>query len=131
MGKPVLDAVAVSAADMERAKTFYALLGFDFEGEGAFHSDDHIEPVRGVGEPRLMIDSAALMEKLTGEEPRAPNHSAFAMLCDSPAQVDALAAKVEAAGFTVLVAPWDAFWGQRYATVADADGYRVDLFAPL
>jgi uncharacterized glyoxalase superfamily protein PhnB len=29
------------------------------------------------------------------------------------------------------LAPWDAFWGQRYAVVADPDGNHVDLFAPL
>jgi len=28
-------------------------------------------------------------------------------------------------------APWDAFWGQRYAQVLDPDGNSVDLFAPL
>ena len=27
--------------------------------------------------------------------------------------------------------PFDAFWGQRYATVHDPDGNPVDLFAPL
>jgi catechol 2,3-dioxygenase-like lactoylglutathione lyase family enzyme len=27
--------------------------------------------------------------------------------------------------------PYDAFWGQRYANVADPDGNAVDLFAPL
>lgn len=129
MPKPILDAVAVSTSDMDRAKAFYALLGFDFVG--GFESDDHVEPVRRAGEPRLMIDSAALMEKLTGEPPRAPNHSIFAMLCDSPAEVDAYAANIKEAGFAVLTEPWDAFWGQRYATVADADGYRIDLFAAL
>jgi catechol 2,3-dioxygenase-like lactoylglutathione lyase family enzyme len=129
MPKPTLDAVAVSAKDMNRAKAFYALLGFDFDG--GFVSEDHIEPVRRAGEPRLMIDSAALMEKLNGAAPRAPNHSIFAMLCDSPAEVDACVAQIKAAGFEVLTAPWDAFWGQRYATVVDDDGYRIDLFAPL
>jgi predicted enzyme related to lactoylglutathione lyase len=129
MPKPILDAVAVSAENMDLAKAFYTLLGFEFDG--GFESDDHVEPVRRAGEPRLMIDSAALMKKLTGEAPRAPNHSIFAMLCDSPAEVDAYAAQIGAAGFAVLTAPWDAFWGQRYATVADADGYRIDLFAPL
>ncbi|MGB5655838.1 MAG: glyoxalase, partial [Acidimicrobiia bacterium] len=28
-------------------------------------------------------------------------------------------------------APFDAFWGQRYATVLDPDGNGVDLFAPI
>ena len=27
--------------------------------------------------------------------------------------------------------PFDAFWGQRYATVRDPDGNAVDLFAAL
>lgn len=129
MPKPILDAVAVSTTDMARARAFYALLGFEFEG--GFESEDHVEPLRRAGEPRLMIDSAALMEKLTGEAPRAPNHSIFAMLCDSPAEVDAYTADIKAAGFAVLTEPLDAFWGQRYATVADADGYRIDLFAAL
>jgi uncharacterized glyoxalase superfamily protein PhnB len=129
MPKPVLDAVAVSARNMERAIEFYELLGFSFEG--GFKTEDHVEPVRRAGEPRLMIDSAALMEKLTGEAPRAPNHSIFAMLCETPAEVDIYSDKIEAAGFEIKTQPWDAFWGQRYATVIDADGYRIDLFAPL
>jgi uncharacterized glyoxalase superfamily protein PhnB len=36
-----------------------------------------------------------------------------------------------AAGHHGKTAPWDAFWGQRYATVLDPDGNQVDLFAPL
>lgn len=129
MPRPVLDAVSVTSRDMAASRAFYTLLGFDFEG--GFDSEDHIEPVRGAGEPRLMIDSAALMEKLHSQAPRAPNHSMFAMLCDSPAEVDTMAKRIGDAGFTVVSAPWDAFWGQRYATVADPDGYRIDLFAPL
>ena len=39
-------------------------------------------------------------------------------------------AGIRDAGFTVVKEPWDAFWGQRYAIVADPDGYMVDLFAP-
>ncbi|GAA3871300.1 VOC family protein [Celeribacter arenosi] len=131
MPRPTIDAVAVSATDIERSIAFYALLGFDFDGEGAFKSDEHVEPVRVTGEPRLMIDAAELMEKLTGERPHAPNHSVFAMLCDTPAEVDRVVRDVSAQGHAVLTAPWDAFWGQRYATVADPDGYRIDLFAPL
>ena len=29
------------------------------------------------------------------------------------------------------IAPWDAFWGMRYAVVIDPDGNTVDLFAAL
>jgi uncharacterized glyoxalase superfamily protein PhnB len=36
-----------------------------------------------------------------------------------------------AAGYHSELEPFDAFWGQRYATVLDPDGNGVDLFAPL
>jgi uncharacterized glyoxalase superfamily protein PhnB len=53
------------------------------------------------------------------------------MLAGSPAEVDEVVARVAEAGHTVVHQPFDAPWGQRYATVADPDGYRVDLFCPL
>jgi uncharacterized glyoxalase superfamily protein PhnB len=45
--------------------------------------------------------------------------------------VDELYAKVLAGGFKGVTAPWDAFWGQRYASVSDPDGNQIDLFAAL
>ena len=36
-----------------------------------------------------------------------------------------------AAGHRGHLEPFDAFWGQRYATVLDPDGNGVDLYAPL
>lgn len=36
-----------------------------------------------------------------------------------------------ASGFKGGKEPWDAFWGQRYASVEDPDGNSVDLFAQL
>jgi len=37
--------------------------------------------------------------------------------------------KIIEAGYTGYKAPWDAFWGQRYAIIIDPDGNHVDLFA--
>lgn len=51
--------------------------------------------------------------------------------CGDSAGVDATYARVTAAGYPGARAPWDAFWGQRYAQVCDPDGNLVDLFAPL
>jgi uncharacterized glyoxalase superfamily protein PhnB len=56
---------------------------------------------------------------------------ALAFGVDSPAKVDALFEKVTAAGHAGSLAPYDAPWGMRYATVADPDGNWVDLFALL
>ena len=126
---PRIDAVAVIATDMERTVSFYRCLGFDFDGVDL--TADHVEPNQAPGETRLMIDSAALALKLNGQGAAPGGHPAFAILCDSPDHVDSLAAGVTAAGFDVVTPPWDAFWGQRYATVRDPDGHKIDLFAPL
>ena len=121
-----ISAVAVSATDLSRAAAFYELLGFRFPP---------IEPetkhLEAEGDVRLMIDDAAFLTELHGEPPRPGNTSGFAVEYDSTAEVDGFAARVGAAGHTVVTAPWDAPWGQRYATVADPDGYRVDVFCPL
>lgn len=47
-----------------------------------------------------------------------------------PADVDATHAAVVAAGFASHVEPFDAPWGQRYATVLDPYGNHADLYAP-
>ena len=54
----------------------------------------------------------------------------LAFLCSDPAEVDSIHARLVAAGHPSHVEPFDAFWGQRYATVLDPDGNPVDLFAP-
>ena len=40
-------------------------------------------------------------------------------------------ARAVEAGHTSRSDPFDAFWGQRYATVLDPDGNPVDLYAAL
>ncbi len=129
MPAPILDAVGVTATDMGASVGFYRALGFDFPAVSA--KDRHVEALVESGRVRLMIDAASLATDLIGEPPRPGNVSAFALLFDSPAAVDGAARAAEAAGGTVLRQPWDAFWGQRYCTVADPDGYRIDLFARL
>jgi predicted enzyme related to lactoylglutathione lyase len=119
-------AVAVSATDLSRTAAFYELLGFAFP---PIESDTmHLE---APGAVRLMIDTAAMLEQLNGEPPRPGTASGFALLGASPAEVDEAVARVSGAGHAVVHQPFDAPWGQRYATVADPDGYRVDLFCPL
>ena len=51
--------------------------------------------------------------------------------CDDAAEVDVVHTDLTGAGYASALAPCDAPWGQRYATVQDPDGNPVDLFAPL
>ncbi|HEY3958854.1 MAG TPA: VOC family protein [Streptosporangiaceae bacterium] len=53
----------------------------------------------------------------------------LAFRLDSPAAVDATYDRVVAAGYHGHLAPWDAFWGERYARIHDPDGNSVVLFA--
>ena len=129
MPKMKLDAVTVTSRDFVKTARFYSLLGFTFPDFGT--EDKHLEAVTPAGEVRLMIDGAELMRSITGKEPVPPTHSSFAIKCESAAEVDTAVAAISKAGFTVIKEPWDAFWGQRYAIVADPDGYMTDVFATL
>ncbi len=123
-----LDALGVVVKDMARAIQFFRLLGVvvpETPGE------DHVEVKLDSG-VRLMLDAESMVKGFMPhwEEPKG-TRVGLAFLCASPADVDAHVEKVRAAGFMVVKEPWDAFWGQRYATVHSDDGVSVDLFAPL
>ena len=124
-----IDAIGVTSANFAATTKFYSLLGFKFPSlePGA----KHLEALTPPGEVRLMIDDVGLIKNIMSADPKPPTHSSFAILCESPAGVDVVCERVRAAGFAVVKAPWDAFWGQRYAIVADPDGYMCDLFAGL
>jgi uncharacterized glyoxalase superfamily protein PhnB len=44
--------------------------------------------------------------------------------------VDTLHAKMTKAGYKSQQPPWDAFWGARYAIVADPDGNHIGIMSP-
>jgi len=122
-----LAAIGSVSKGLKASVAFYRLLGVAFPDPDG----DHLEAITAAG-LRVMLDSLALMKKLDPEwtEPKGRRMN-LAFLCSSPAEVDAVYAKVTAAGHPSKTAPWDAFWNQRYAQVVDPDGNVVDLFAPL
>lgn len=79
-----------------------------------------------------MWDTLELIKQLDPDwvEPKGQRMN-LAFECASPGDVDATHAKVVAAGFRSKKAPWDAFWGQRYAQLIDPDENVVDIFAAL
>jgi uncharacterized glyoxalase superfamily protein PhnB len=124
-----IDALSVTSSNLRTTVAFYTLLGFTFPDFA--DDEDHIEPVVTDGSVRLMIDSKFLVQSITGVLPVPPTHSSFAIKCESPDEVNATVQKIKESGYTIIKEPWDAFWGQRYAIVADPEGYMIDLFAPL
>ncbi|GAB2907819.1 VOC family protein [Streptomyces heilongjiangensis] len=126
---PRLDAIGMVASDMAASVTFYRRLGFDFP-EGS-EEQPHAEAALPGG-LRLMLDTEETVRSFHPEWRRGRGGGAgLALLCDSPAEVDAVYEELVAAGHRGELKPWDAVWGQRYAVVLDPDGNGVDLFAPL
>ncbi|HEY2073685.1 MAG TPA: VOC family protein [Gaiellaceae bacterium] len=123
---PQLDAIGIVSSDLERSRAFYRLLDVEI-AEGS----DHVEATFPNG-VRLMFDTQDVIGSFNPEWKRVNgNQVALAFACASPAEVDAIYARVVAAGFHGEKEPWDAFWGHRYAQLADPDGVPVDLFAAL
>jgi len=124
-----LNAVEVVSSDFAKTISFYTLLGFEFPQHQS--EAEHIDSKEKEGSARLMIDSKEMITRVFGSEPFPGSHSTFALEFERPDDVDDVFNKVQQAGFTVITEPWNAAWGQRYAIVADPDGYKVDLYADL
>jgi uncharacterized glyoxalase superfamily protein PhnB len=121
-----LDAIGIVSADLDRSRAFYALLGVEI-AEG----NDHVEATAPNG-MRLMFDTEDVIHSFAPDWKRSTgNNVTIAFACANPAEVDETYARVVAAGFHGEKEPWDAFWGYRYAQLADPDGTPVDLFAQL
>lgn len=124
-----VDMVGLVVRDMGAALAFYRLLGLAVaEGQDG---EAYVEVITDNGY-RISWNSLEMVQGLDPDwvEP-VGQRMALAFKCGDPAEVDALYAAVLAAGHPGHKAPWDAFWGQRYAQVVDPDGNVVDLFAPL
>jgi catechol 2,3-dioxygenase-like lactoylglutathione lyase family enzyme len=127
---PRFECVGLIAADMAKTLEFYRRLGMEFP-EGA-EAEPHAEAALPGGS-RLMVDTQEMVRGIDPHwsPPQGGHAIALAFRCEDPAEVDRLHAELTAAGYRSDGDPFDAFWGQRYATVLDPDGNPVDLFASL
>lgn len=120
-----LNAIGLIATDIQSTKAFYERLGCQF-GDGPIHFEAEL------GSFRLMLDSEEFMREhgFLTDALGVRNSFALAVQCDSPGTVNAVYDELAADGFGVTT-PFDAPWGQRYATVHDPDGTHVDVYAWL
>lgn len=119
--------IDIVASDLAASLAFFRLLGLavpdDAEGP-------QVEIATPGGATIGLIDEAMMRQTQPDWPTPVGQRVTFACRCDTPAEVDAVHARMAAAGFGGRD-PWDAFWGQRYAMLRDPDGNRVDLFADL
>jgi catechol 2,3-dioxygenase-like lactoylglutathione lyase family enzyme len=127
---PTMNAIDLAVSDLNASITFYRRLGLEFEIDG--HTTEHAQCDLPNG-LHLMLDTENLRGKtLTSWSPATGGpRTFFAFEFPDPAAVDATYAELTKAGYGGLQEPFDAFWGMRYATVADPDGNGIDLYATL
>lgn len=120
-------ALGLVVEDLARSLAFYRNLGLDIPA-GA-EDEEHVEAALPGG-LRLMWDRVDLIRSFDPDwvAPTGSSRVALAFECPTPAEVDKTYAELTRLGYHGHKEPWDAPWGQRYATVDDPDGNGVDLF---
>ncbi len=123
-----IDVIGIVVADMARSLAFYRHLGLDVPASA--DTEPHVE-VPLPGGLRLAFDTVDTIRSFDPgwTAPSGGHRVGLAFACESPAEVDKTFAELVAAGYESHLEPWDAFWGQRYASVHDPDGNSVELFA--
>ena len=133
--KPVFDQINIVSDDFGRSFDFYHRLGVVFpepttEGAGdQFHANG--ETLTGL---RFELDSPAFAQFWNRGWAGRPDLAGRVVLgfgVASRDEVDRLYAELSGAGHRGLAAPFDAFWGARYAIVEDPNGIAIGLMSPI
>ena len=131
--KPVLDQINLVVDDMDATLAFYRRLGVDVP---AAHSDPSFGAHTSAQFPNGMdLDfddkQLAALYSAGWRAPGAePPRAVMTFRVGTRDAVDALFADLTGAGYPGVQVPFDAFWGARYAIVADPDGNHVGFMSP-
>jgi predicted lactoylglutathione lyase len=112
--------------DMEASRAFYRRLGFEVPDDPNFAVFEFGNNVR------VALATYALTASYHAGWKDPGGAGAVALQFDLPSReaVDALHADLVGAGYRSEMAPFDAFWGTRYAEVRDPDGNVVGFHSP-
>jgi catechol 2,3-dioxygenase-like lactoylglutathione lyase family enzyme len=125
-----LGLVEIVVQDMARSLAFYRRLGLDLPPEA--DREPHVDTALPGG-LRVAWDTVETIHSFdpSWTAPTGGPRMSLAFQMDSPAGVDRMYAELTGLGYEGHKAPWDAFWGMRYAMIHDPDGNGIDLFAML
>jgi catechol 2,3-dioxygenase-like lactoylglutathione lyase family enzyme len=128
---PDLHMLNLVVSDMAASLDFFRRLGVAVP-QGEYAGDAHVQ-LRMPGGFSLELDTAE-SARLWHAGWRADPASAGVVVgfsLPSREAVDEGYAELTAAGYTGRQPPFDAFWGARYAIVADPDGNDIGLMSPM
>jgi catechol 2,3-dioxygenase-like lactoylglutathione lyase family enzyme len=112
-----IDAVTLHVSDMTRSVGFYEALGFELE-------------VGGTDAPFSTLRAGRSFLNLQLDPPRVPS-GVWGRVIFFVDDVDAMHARVLAAGTTPDAPPSDAPWGERYFHAHDPDGHELSFARPI
>jgi uncharacterized glyoxalase superfamily protein PhnB len=137
--RPTLNQLNIVSGNPAASIDFYRRLGVEIPDQqvwctatGAHHAS--AEGVAASDGVDLDIDSTTFAQVWnTGWRGRADlaGRVVVGFRVASREEVDRLYGEMTAAGSRGLQAPYDAFWGARYAVVEDPDGVAVGLMSPI
>jgi catechol 2,3-dioxygenase-like lactoylglutathione lyase family enzyme len=133
-----LDQVNIVVQDMDAMAAFYARLGVEVRSTppqwAAHHrstgpSDPHQRSADNFAGADLGLDSEQFARVWDQGWPGGPGIVLGFRVPDRDA-VDRLFHELTSAGHGAQQAPYDAFWGARYAVVSDPDGNAIGIMSP-
>ena len=130
---PVFAQVNIVARRFDETLRFYRLLGLEIpepvnQPPGALHATANTS--HGVA---FEIDNDFFVRTYSAARRRGHDNAPVILGASlaSRAEVDETYARLVAAGHIGRQPPYDAFWGARYAIVADPEGNDVGLMSPV
>jgi catechol 2,3-dioxygenase-like lactoylglutathione lyase family enzyme len=134
MKKPFLNQLNIVTSDFSRSADFYRRLGIAIadplvNASGKpFHAagtDEHGSAIE-FDSP----DFARVWNRGWSGVHELAGRIVLGFGCETRDDVDRIFAELTQAGYRGLIAPYDAFWGSRYAIVEDPNGLAVGLMSP-
>jgi catechol 2,3-dioxygenase-like lactoylglutathione lyase family enzyme len=125
---PRLKQVNIAVRDMDAMAAFYERLGLPLAGHPDWTAHHRSAP--GDDAPDIELDSIAFTSQWNeGWDGRSGVVLGFEV--PSRDAVDRLYEQLTAAGAASQQTPFDAFWGARFAVIADPDGNAIALTSPI
>ncbi len=128
--RAVLDKLNIVVRDMKAAVDFYRRLGIEIP-ETLPEWQAHHRTADMDGEVDLDFDSTAFTRQWDAGWPASRTGAVIGFRVATREDVDDLYEELTAAGHVGQQAPYDAFWGARYAIVEDPSGNAVGLMSPI